>query len=129
MDAISQETQLEAARKAALEQIKVIKEKTVSDGGAAGGEVLIIETDIAGAELLGFRIPKLEEWKQFQMLIRGDAATRIAAISNLVTLCCIFPVRENFVRIIDAHPGIVDTCYPDLQAHAGAGRAKKAYTL
>jgi hypothetical protein len=130
MDPISQEAQLEAARKAALEQIKVIKEKPISEGGAAGGEVKVVETDVIGAEVIAFRIPTSSEWKQYRVLVQNpDPASKVAAINNLVILCCIYPTRENFSRVIDAHPGLTETCYTDLQEHAGAGRAKKAYTL
>jgi hypothetical protein len=124
------EAQLESACKAALDQIKVIKEKPITEGGAAGGELQIVETDIAGAELLAFRVPTSPEWKQYRIMLQNpDPASKVAAINNLVTICCVFPTRENFQRVVDAHPGLVETCYGDLQEHAGAGRSKKAYRL
>jgi hypothetical protein len=124
------EAQLDAARKVSLEQIKVIKEKPLTEGGAAGSEVLLVETDIIGAELLGFRIPTSPEWQMYRQMIQDPTpASKVAAINNLVRTCCIFPIKDNFQRVVDAHPGITETCYSDLQEHAGAARAKKAYKL
>ena len=124
------EAQLEAAREAALPLIKAIKEKSIKDGGADGGELVLIETDIVGAELLAFRVPTSPEWHQYRIMIQNqDPTSKVDAINNLVNVCCVFPERGNFQRIVDAHPGITETCYADLQEHAGAARAKKAYKL
>ena len=118
------ETRLEEARVAAMPAISAAKEK------AGGGELLLIDTDIVGAEVLAFRIPTPNEWKQYRVLITNqDPTSKVDAINHLVRVCCVYPALDNFDRIVAAHPGIIETCYGDLQEHAGAARAKKARKL
>lgn len=119
------EAQLEASREKAMPEIRKAKEEK-----AGGGELLLIETDIIGAEILAFRVPSAAEWKMYRVGIGAqEAGARVAAINGLVQVCCVYPTQENFKRIVDAHPGIVETCYGDLQEHAGAARAKKVHKL
>jgi hypothetical protein len=118
------EERLEKAREVVMPAIQAAKEK------AGGGELLLIDTDIIGAEVLAFRIPTSAEWKSYRQLSSNpDGTSKVDAINHLVTVCCVYPERDNFKRIVDAHPGIIESCYGDLQEHAGAGRAKKARKL
>lgn len=124
-DQVQIEAQLQAAREKAMPEILRAKEEK-----ASGGELLLIETDIAGAEVLAFRIPSPAEWKMYRIGIGSqEPAAKVAAINGLVQVCCVYPTPDNFKRIVEAHPGIVETCYGDLQEHAGAARAKKVSKL
>lgn len=97
---------------------------------AGGGECLIVETDIVGAEALEFRVPNLAEWKRYRAESSDtNPAVKAGAATPLVFSCCIFPSRPEFERIVEAHPGIVETCIGELVEHAGAARAKKVRKL
>ena len=97
---------------------------------AGGGEALVIETDIIGAEALAFRVPNLAEWKRYRAEASdSNPAVKAGAATPLVHSCCIFPTKEEFARIVEAHPGLIETCIGELVEHAGAARAKKVRKL
>jgi hypothetical protein len=93
---------------------------------SGGGEVLVIETDIIGAEVLAFRVPKLAEWKRYRAEASDPSpAVKAMAATPLVHSCCVLPTPAEFERIVEAHPGLIETCIGELVEHAGAARAKK----
>ncbi len=97
---------------------------------AGGGELLVVETDIIGAEALAFRVPSLAEWKRYRAESSDpNPAVKSAAAGPLVFACCAFPTKPELERIVEAHPGIVETCIGELVEHAGAARAKKVRKL
>jgi hypothetical protein len=117
MDANEKATDLEAKLLAAKE-------------AAGGGEMLVVETDIIGAEVLGFRVPKADEWKAYRVKASDqDPTIKVSSAGWLVHTCVIFPTAAEFQRIVEAHPGLVETCIGELVEHAGAARAKKVRKL
>jgi hypothetical protein len=97
---------------------------------AGGGELLVLETDVVGAEVLAFRVPKPAEWKRYRVEISSqDAGVKVTATSTLVFACIVFPTQGEFERLVEAHPGLIESCIGDLQEHAGAARVKKARKL
>jgi hypothetical protein len=97
---------------------------------AGGGELLVIETDVIGAEVLAFKVPTLPEWKRYRTEASDPApAIKVAASTNLVYACCVLPTAPEFSRIVEAHPGLIETCIGELVEHAGAARAKKVRKL
>jgi hypothetical protein len=95
-----------------------------------GGELLVVETEIEGAEVLAFRVPKAGEWKRYRAeqsdpnpVIKSSAAT------PLVHACCVYPDAATFQRLVDGRPGLVETCIGELIEFAGANSAKKVRKL
>ena len=97
---------------------------------AGGGELLVVETDVPGAEVLGFRVSTPAEWKRYRTESSDSSpAVKVAAGSNLVHACCVYPETSLFQRLVEAHPGLVETCLGELIEHCGAARAKKVRKL
>lgn len=97
---------------------------------AGGGELLVVETDVIGAEVLAFRVPNLQEWKRYRTEASDPTpAIKVSASTNLVHSCCVFPTAPEFARIVEAHPGLIETCIGELVEHAGAARIKKVRKL
>ena len=109
---------------------EIEKKLEAAKEAAGGGELLVVETDIVGAEALGFRVPNLSEWKRYRAEASDpNPAVKSGAATPLVFSCCVFPTRQELERIVEAHPGIVETCIGELVEHAGAARAKKVRKL
>jgi len=110
---------------------KELKQKLMAAKEAAGGgEMLVVETDIVGAEAIGFRVPNLAEWRRYRAETSDQSpAVKSAAATPLVFSCCVFPTRPELERIVEAHPGIIETCINELVEHAGVARAKKVHKM
>lgn len=97
---------------------------------AGADDVMVVETDVQGAEVAAFRVPTPAEWKKYRTdRDSGDRNVAYGAGRDLVMVCCIFPASESFAARLQAHPGLVETYQGELIAHAGANRAKKVRKL
>jgi hypothetical protein len=109
-----------------LEKIKAAKQAAQ----IADGNLLVVETDIVGAEAAAFRVPNRGEWKRYTTeRASGDASLKVNAFATLVYATCIFPPIKEFEAIIDGHPGLIETYHGELIEHAGANQAKKVTKL
>ena len=95
-----------------------------------GGEILVVETEIEGAEVLGFRVPKAGEWKRYRAEQSDpNPAIKSAAATPLVHSCCIYPDAATFQKLVEGRPGLIETCIGELIEFAGANAAKKVRKL
>lgn len=93
-------------------------------------DVLIVPTDVEGAEVVAFRVPTRDEWRRYRSeLMSDDPSVKAGASVPLVQTCCFYPPAPEFKAIIESHPGLVETYSAELIPHAGVGRAKKARKL
>lgn len=105
---------------------KLLEAKTKN----GGGQVLVIETDIEGAEVLGFRVPTAGEWKRYRAEQSDpNPAIKSSAATPLVHSCCIYPEAAQFQKLVEGRPGLIETCIGELIEFAGANAAKKVRKL
>jgi hypothetical protein len=107
------EAKIEEARKAA----------------AGHGDVMLVETDVPGAEVAAFRVPNTMEWMRYRISAQGTPEDKAKSAKPLVCCCCVYPEAKHFEAILDQHPGLVETYFGELLEHAGANRAKKVSKL
>jgi hypothetical protein len=113
-----------------MEAKEVDQKLLAAKEAAGGGELLVVETDIEGAEVLGFRVSTPAEWKRYRTESSDtNPNVKVAGASNLVHACNVYPGPDLFARLVEAHPGLVETCLGDLIEHCGAARAKKVRKL
>jgi hypothetical protein len=96
---------------------------------AGKGEIMIVETDVSGAEVAAFRVPASAEWTRYRIGSKGTPEQVATAAKPLVFSCCVYPEPAVFEAAVDAHPGLVETYIGELLEHAGANRAKKVHKL
>jgi hypothetical protein len=113
------------------ENVNFIEQKREAARKAAGGmgDVMVVETDVPGAELAAFRVPNSMEWLRYRTATNSGPAEKAAAAKPLVCCCRVYPDAAEFDAILAAHPGLVETYINELVEHAGVGRAKKVSKL
>jgi|ERR1017187_3203833 hypothetical protein len=104
-------------------------EDKIKAAAAGKGEIMIVETDVTGAEVAAFRVPTGAEWTRYRAECKGAPVQMASAAKPLVFSCCVYPEPKMFEAAIDAHPGLVDSYIGELIEHAGANRAKKVHKL
>ena len=107
---------------------KQIEDK-IKAAAAGKGEIMIVETDVPGAEAAAFRVPSSAEWTRYRIARGGTPEQMATAGKPLVFACCVYPEPAVFESTVDAHPGLVDTYAGELIEHAGANRVKKVHKL
>ena len=105
------------------------KLKAAREASAGKGDVMLVETDIPGAEVAAFRVPNSMEWSRYRIATAGGPAEKAGAGKPLVCCCRTYPEAPAFDAALDAHPGLVETYLNELVEHAGVGRAKKVSKL
>ena len=111
------------------ETIIAAKLEEAQKAAAGKGDVMVVETDVLGAEVAAFRVPNSMEWMRYRTAVHGSAADKAASSKPLVCCCCLYPEPKLFEAILDLHPGLVETYLGELLEHAGANRAKKVTKL
>ena len=104
-------------------------EDKIKAAAAGKGEVMLVETDVPGAEVAAFHVPASAEWTRYRSAARGTPEQQATAGKPLVFSCCIYPEPAAFEAAVDAHPGLVETYIGELLEHAGANRAKTVHKL
>jgi hypothetical protein len=104
-------------------------EEKIKAAAAGKGEVMLVETDVPGAEVAAFRVPTSMEWQRYRTGSKGTPEQVATSAKPLVFSCCIYPEPTVFEAAVDGHPGLVETYIGELLEHAGANRAKKVHKL